>query len=210
MTNSVYIHVRKPITSKCKPTVKYVLFFISQSLSSLVYKNVIVRNMLIWTSYLFFWNSFQLFFKVQDHGISRPVCWISVGAGSVYSACRMCLYLCFRTKPVCCRYVENHTWGDFSLFCLDSMRSTISTKSSQLCRDKVSLSDSPRMSSYIMQCVSWLWTVFWPSSDYFPGEFKWRWAIDIASCRYGQLEIAILHGNLKQIANWVEAPQEFK
>jgi hypothetical protein len=49
-----------------------------------------------------------------------------------------------------------------------------------------------------MQCVSWLWTVFWPSSDYFPGELK---------CRYGQLEIAILHGDLEQIANWVGAPR---
>jgi hypothetical protein len=35
--------------------------------------------------------------------------------------------------------VENGPWGDFSLFCLDSMRSTISAKSSQLCGDKVSL-----------------------------------------------------------------------
>jgi hypothetical protein len=26
--------------------------------------------------------------------------------------------------------------------------------------------------------------------------------LDIASCRYGQLEIAILHGDLEQIANW--------
>jgi hypothetical protein len=41
---------------------------------------------------------------------------------------------------------------------------TISAKSSQLCGDKVSLSDRPWMSSYIMQCVSWLWTVF----------FSWR------------------------------------
>jgi hypothetical protein len=31
--------------------------------------------------------------------------------------------------------------------------------------------------------------------------------LDIASCRYGQLEIAILHGDLEQIANWVEAPR---
>jgi hypothetical protein len=30
--------------------------------------------------------------------------------------------------------------------------------------------------------------------------------LDIASCRYGQLEIAILHGDLEQIANWVEPP----
>jgi hypothetical protein len=52
-----------------------------------------------------------------------------------------------------------------------------------------------------MQCVSWLWTVFWPSSDYFPGELKWRCA------RYSiLLEIAILRGDLEQIANWVEAP----
>jgi hypothetical protein len=68
------------------------------------------------------------------------------------------------------------TWGDFSLFCLDSMRSTISAKSSQLCGDQVLLSDRPWMSSYIMQFVSWLWTVFWASSDYFPGELKWRLA----------------------------------
>jgi hypothetical protein len=73
--------------------------------------------------------------------------------------------------------------GDFSLFCLDSMRSTISAKSSQLCGDKVSLSGHPWMSSYIMQCVSWLWTVFWRSSDYFPGELKWRWA------RYSILQV---------------------
>jgi hypothetical protein len=76
----------------------------------------------------------------------------------------------------------HQTWGDFSLFCLDSMRSTIYPQSSQLCRDKVSLSD-PWMNSYIMQCVSWLWTVFWPSSDYFPGELKWRWA------RYSILQV---------------------
>jgi hypothetical protein len=30
--------------------------------------------------------------------------------------------------------------------------------------------------------------------------------LDIASYRYGQLEIAILHGDLEQIATWVEAP----
>jgi hypothetical protein len=104
-------------------------------------------------------------------------------------------------------FVLKFAWGDFSLFCLDSMRSTISAKSSQLCGDRVSLSDRPWMSSYVMQCVSWLWTVFWPSSDYFPGELKWKWAIDIASCGYGQLEIAILHGDLEQIAKWVEAPR---
>jgi hypothetical protein len=74
-------------------------------------------------------------------------------------------------------------WGDFSLFCLDSMRSTISEKSSQLCGDQVLLSDRPSMSSYIMQCVSGLWTVFWPISDYFPGELKWRWA------RYSILQV---------------------
>jgi hypothetical protein len=35
--------------------------------------------------------------------------------------------------------------------------------------------------------------------------------LDIASCRYGQLQKAILHGDLEQIANWVEATmQEFK
>jgi hypothetical protein len=107
--------------------------------------------------------------------------------------------------------VLTQTWGDFNLFCLDSMWSTISAKSSQLCGDKVSLSDSPWMSSYIMQCVSWLWTVFcWPSSD--PGltTFLESWSggeLDIASCRYGQLEIAILHGDLEQNANWVEAPR---
>jgi hypothetical protein len=28
--------------------------------------------------------------------------------------------------------------------------------------------------------------------------------LDIASCRYGQLEIAILYGDLEQIANWVD------
>jgi hypothetical protein len=86
-----------------------------------------------------------------------------------------------------------------------SMRSTISANSSQLCRDKVSLSDRPWMSSYIMQCVSGLWTVFWPSSNYFPGEWKWRWA------RYSILqvwsELEIMHGDLEQIANWVEAPR---
>jgi hypothetical protein len=85
-------------------------------------------------------------------------------------------------------FLWNWTWGDFSLFCLDSMWSTISAKSSQLCGDKVSLNDRPWMSSYIMQCVNWLWTVFWPSSDpvssdYFPGELKWRWA------RYSILQV---------------------
>jgi hypothetical protein len=105
-----------------------------------------------------------------------------------------------------CRETKNRSWGDFSLFCLDSMRSTnISAKSSQICGYKVSLSDRPWMSSYIMQCVSWLWTVFWPSSDYFPGELKWRWA------RYSILQVwsarnsNILRGDLEQIANWVEA-----
>jgi hypothetical protein len=69
-------------------------------------------------------------------------------------------------------------WGDFSLFCLDSMRSTISPQSlANFAEIKVSLSDRPWMSSYIIQCVSWLWTVLWPSSAYFPGELKWRWAI---------------------------------
>jgi hypothetical protein len=97
---------------------------------------------------------------------------------------------------------KNRTWGDFSLFCLDSMWSTISAKSSLLCGDKVSLSDRPWMSSYIMQCVSWLWTVFSPSSESWSGG-----ELEIASCRYGQLEIAILHGDLEQIANWVDAPR---
>jgi hypothetical protein len=86
------------------------------------------------------------------------------------------------------------------LFGLKSMQSTISAKSSQPYGDKVSLSDRPWMSSYIMQCVSWLWTVFWPSSDHFPGELKWRWA------RYSILQawsaIAILHGDLEQIAEY--------
>jgi hypothetical protein len=83
-----------------------------------------------------------------------------------------------------CHFSELYnTWGDLSLFCLDSMRSSVSAKSSQLCRDKVSLSDRPWMSSYIMQCVSWLWTVLWPSSDYFPGELKWRRA------RYSILQV---------------------
>jgi hypothetical protein len=98
----------------------------------------------------------------------------------------------FSNISLICQPKSCISWGDFSLFCLDSMRSTISAKSNQLCGDKVSLSDHPWMSSYIMQCVSWLWTVFWPSSDFFPGELKWR---------------AILHGDLEQIANWVEAPR---
>jgi hypothetical protein len=34
--------------------------------------------------------------------------------------------------------------------------------------------------------------------------------LDIASCRYGQLEIAILHGDLEQIANLSRGAQEFK
>jgi hypothetical protein len=83
----------------------------------------------------------------------------------------------YERPPPFAKDLQKPAWGDFSLFCLDSMRSTISAKSSQLCRDKVSLNDRPWMSSYIMQCVSWLWNVFWPSSDYFPGELKWRWAI---------------------------------
>jgi hypothetical protein len=88
-----------------------------------------------------------------------------------------------------------HTWGDFCLFCLDSMRSTISAKSSQLCGYKVSLSDGPWMSSYIMQCEL--------CSDLVLTTFLESWSggeLDIASCRYGQLEIAILHGDLEQIA----------
>jgi hypothetical protein len=45
-------------------------------------------------------------------------------------------------------------WGDFSLFCLDSMRSTITAKSSQLCGDKVSLSDRPwMMCELTVNCV---------------------------------------------------------
>jgi hypothetical protein len=87
---------------------------------------------------------------------------------------------------------------DFRLFCLDSMLSTISPKSSQLCGDKVSLSDRPWMSSYIM-CSDLVLTTFLESWS--GGE------LDIASCRYGQLEIAIMHGDLEQIANWVEAPR---
>jgi hypothetical protein len=31
--------------------------------------------------------------------------------------------------------------------------------------------------------------------------------VEVSSCRYGQLEIAILHGDLEQIASWVEAPR---
>jgi hypothetical protein len=82
------------------------------------------------------------------------------------------------------------SWGNFSLFCLDSMRSTFSAKSSQLCGDKVSLSDRPWMSSYIMQCVSWLRTVFWPSSDPGLATFLESWTggeLDIASCRYSSI-----------------------
>jgi hypothetical protein len=66
--------------------------------------------------------------------------------------------------------------------------------------DKVSLSDRPWMSSYIMQC--WLNCVLTTFLE------SWRVGeLDIASRRYGQLEIAILHGDLEQIANWVEAPR---
>jgi hypothetical protein len=104
----------------------------------------------------------------------------------------------------CTCIVVQISWGDFSLFCLDSMRSTVSAKSSQLCGDKVSLSNRPWMSYYIMQCVSWLWTVFWPSSDYFPGE--WRWAI-YSIMQVWSARNSNMHGDLEQIANWVEAPR---
>jgi hypothetical protein len=79
-------------------------------------------------------------------------------------------------------------WGDFSLFCLDSMRSTISAKSSQ-CN---------------------VWANCELCSDLVLTTFLESWSggeLYIASCSYGQLEIAILHGDLEQIANWVEAPR---
>jgi hypothetical protein len=86
------------------------------------------------------------------------------------------------------------------------MRSTISANSSQLSGDEVSLNDRPWMSSYIMQCVSWLNCVLTTFLESWSGG-----ELDIASCGYGQLEIAILHGDLEQIANLVSrGPQEFK
>jgi hypothetical protein len=58
----------------------------------------------------------------------------------------------FRSGGSLMKFSDGFTRGDFSR--LDSMRSTISTKSSQLCGDTVSLSDRPWMSSYIIQYVS--------------------------------------------------------
>jgi hypothetical protein len=85
------------------------------------------------------------------------------------------------------------------------MRSTtISAKSSQLCGDKVSLGDHPWMSSYT-KCNVWADCEL--CSDLVLTTFLDSWSggeLDIVSCRYGQLEIAILH--LEQIANRVEAP----
>jgi hypothetical protein len=52
-----------------------------------------------------------------------------------------------------------------------------------------------------MQCVSDCELC----SDLVPTTFLESWSggeLDIAFCRYGQLEIAILHGDLEQIANW--------
>jgi hypothetical protein len=53
-------------------------------------------------------------------------------------------------------------------------------------------------------------TVIELRSDLVLATFLESWSegeLDIASCRYGQLEIAIPHGDLEQIANWVEAPR---
>jgi hypothetical protein len=96
--------------------------------------------------------------------------WNHTAVGAVPIPCCIpaakCTYLDgpnFQISEECRPGVEffRESWGYFSLFSLDSMRSTISAKSSQLCGDKVSLSDRPWMSSYIhvMQCVSRLWTV---------------------------------------------------
>jgi hypothetical protein len=123
----------------------------------------------------------------------------------MYKDSSTCIW--YVTLVLFCGWELSPPWGDFSLFCLDSMQSTISAKSSRLCGDQVSLSDRPWMSSYIMQCVSWLWTVFWASSDYFPGELKWRWARNSILQVWSARNSNKLHGDLEQIANWVEAPR---
>jgi hypothetical protein len=105
--------------------------------------------------------------------------------GKVLCPCHEAVYDIVLSKFMCYLYMRGFQpflWTRCGLLSLQSL-ANFPQSLANFAEIKVSLSDRPWVSSYIMQCVRWLWTLFWPSSDYFPGELKWRWA------RYNILQV---------------------